>query len=483
MEPFELRGLRVLVVGLGVSGRAAASALRAVGGIVTTLDDRAPDADLRASGEADLGEVDLLVTSPGWPPASAVLERAQRLGIPVWSEVELAWRLRVDRADGRGPAPWLVLTGTNGKTTTVGMLEAILTAAGERAPAVGNVGTPVVEAATDPSNDVLAVELSSFQLHFTHTMTARAAALLNIAPDHLDWHGTFDAYVADKARIYEGVEVACVYGAQDVLVEQLVRDAEVAEGARAVGVTLGAPGPGQLGVVDGLLVDRAFHAAADDPGRTSSAAELGTLDDLAALAGPDGRLAPHVLTDALTAAALARAHGVPARAVRDGLRAYRAGAHRIEHVATVEGASYVDDSKATNAHAAAASLAAYPAGSVVWIAGGLAKGARFDELVASRGDRLRAVVLIGRDPEPWVEALARHASAIPVVRIDPADTGSVMTRAVQEAHRLAAPGATVLLAPAAASMDQFDSYADRGVAFARAVGDLAARRHAPGTDH
>ena len=483
MEPVELRGRRVLVVGLGVSGRAAASALRTAGALVTTLDERAPDADLRAADEADLGEIDLVVASPGWPPTSGVLERAQALGTPVWSEVELAWRLRVDRGDGRGPAPWLVLTGTNGKTTTVGMLEAILTAAGERAPAVGNVGTPVVEAATEPSNDVLAVELSSFQLHFTHTMTAQAAALLNIAPDHLDWHGTFDAYVADKARIFAGVEVACVYGAPDVLVEQLVRDAEVTEGARAVGVTLGAPGPGQLGIVDGLLVDRAFHAPADDPGRKGSAAELGTLDDLAALAGPDGRLAPHVLTDALTAAALARAHGVPARAVRDGLRAYRAGAHRIEHVGTVDGASYVDDSKATNAHAAAASLAAYPTGSVVWIAGGLAKGARFDELLEARGDRLRAVVLIGRDPEPWVEALARHASAIPVVRIDPTDTGSVMTRAVQEAHRLAAPGATVLLAPAAASMDQFDSYADRGVAFARAVGDLAARRHAPGTDH
>ena len=483
MEPVELRGRRVLVVGLGVSGRAAASALRTAGALVTTLDERAPDADLRAADEADLGEIDLVVASPGWPPTSGVLERAQALGTPVWSEVELAWRLRVDRGDGRGPAPWLVLTGTNGKTTTVGMLEAILTAAGERAPAVGNVGTPVVEAATEPSNDVLAVELSSFQLHFTHTMTAQAAALLNIAPDHLDWHGTFDAYVADKARIFAGVEVACVYGAPDVLVEQLVRDAEVTEGARAVGVTLGAPGPGQLGIVDGLLVDRAFHAPADDPGRKGSAAELGTLDDLAALAGPDGRLAPHVLTDALTAAALARAHGVPARAVRDGLRAYRAGAHRIEHVGTVDGASYVDDSKATNAHAAAASLAAYPTGSVVWIAGGLAKGARFDELLEARGDRLRAVVLIGRDPEPWVEALARHASAIPVVRIDPTDTGSVMTRAVQEAYRLAGAGSTVLLAPAAASMDQFDSYADRGEAFARAVGDLAGPGRTARTDH
>ena len=483
MESSELRGRRVLVAGLGVSGRAAATALRAAGAEVRTFDERASDADLTAAADVDLATVDLVVASPGWPPTAPVLDEAARREIPVWSEVELAWRLRVDRGDGRGPAPWLVLTGTNGKTTTVGMLEAMLTAAGERAVAVGNVGTPVVEAATDPTNDVLAVELSSFQLHFTSTMAARAAAVLNIAPDHLDWHGSFDAYVADKARIYAGVEVACVYGAQDPLVEQLVRDAEVAEGARAVGVTLGAPGPGQLGLVDGILVDRAFHAPADDPHRMQSAAELGTLDDLASLAGPDGRVAPHVLIDALTAAALARAYGVPARAVRDGLRTYRPGAHRIEHVAVVDGVFFVDDSKATNAHAAAASLAAYAAGSVVWIAGGLAKGARFEELVEARGDRLRAVVLIGRDVEPWVEALARHASAIHVVRIDPTDTGSVMTRAVQEAYRLAGAGSTVLLAPAAASMDQFDSYADRGEAFARAVGDLAGPGRTARTDH
>ncbi len=472
-----LAGRRVLVAGLGISGRAAATVLRDLDARVTTLDDAAPDADLHEARAVDASAFDLVLASPGWRPSSPVLVAARGAGVPVWSEVELAWRVRADRADRAsgapgavvGPAPWLVITGTNGKTTTVGMVAAIGAAAGLDLPAVGNVGDPVVLAAREAAHDALAVELSSFQLHHTHSMAAHAAVVLNVAADHLDWHGSFEEYAAAKARIYRGTTVACVYPAQDALVEGLVRDADVADGARAVGTTLGAPGPGQLGIVDGVLVDRAFHTESDAPDRLSTAAELGTLDDLVHLAGPGGRLAPHLVADALAAAALARSLGVPAHAVRDGLRSYRPGAHRVELVATQDGVAYVDDSKATNAHAASASLASMDPGRVVWIAGGLAKGARFDELVAARADRLRAVVLIGVDDEPIRTALARHAPSIPLHRVDPADTGTVMTRAVRAARSLALPGDTVLLAPACASMDQFDSYAQRGAAFARAV--------------
>ncbi|MFC8921561.1 UDP-N-acetylmuramoyl-L-alanine--D-glutamate ligase [Cellulosimicrobium sp. NPDC057127] len=463
-----LADARVLVAGLGVSGRAATAALRPRAAAVVTLDDRAEDADVRDVEQVALDDVDLVVVSPGWPPSHPLVVRAQERGVPVWSEVELAWRLRVVGPSG-DPAPWLALTGTNGKTTTVEMLETILRTAGLRAAAVGNVGTPVVEAALDPTLEVLAVELSSFQLHFTHTTSPEAGAVLNVAPDHLDWHGGLDAYAADKGRVFEDARVACVYNVADARTELLVREADVVEGARAVGFTLGAPSRGQLGVVEDVLVDRAFHAPVDARDRHASAAELGTLDDLAHLAGADGRVPAHVVANALAAAALARAHGVPAVAVRDGLRAFRTGAHRIQQVATVDDVAYVDDSKATNAHAASASLAAFAAGTVVWVAGGLAKGASFDELVTARADRLRAVVLIGADAEPFAGALSRHAPDIPVVRVDPGDTGSVMTRAVDSARRLARPGDTVLLAPAGASMDQFRSYAARGDAFADAA--------------
>jgi len=464
---------RVLVAGLGLSGRAARDVLLDRGATVLTADDRVGDLSLDAARDR-LSEVDLIVVSPGIPPHHPLLADARAAGLPVWSEVELAWQLRVDRAGGGGPAPWLAVTGTNGKTTTVEMLASILTAGGERTAAVGNVGTPVVLAATDPTLDVLAVELSSFQLHHTYSMAAEAAAVLNLAADHLDWHGSMDAYAADKGRIFTGVERACVYNSADRVTEELVREADVADGAVAVGFTLSTPGLGQVGLVESVLVDRGFTAD-----RRTHAAELATFADLAHLAPGGAALAPHTVQNALAAAALALAHGVQPVAVRDGLRAYRPGAHRIATVAEIDGVRWVDDSKATNAHAAAASLAAFAPESVVWIAGGLAKGASFDELITARRDRLRAVVLIGVDSAPLADALARHAPQVPVVRIDPGDTGT-MNRAVQEARRLAVdaavPGLTVLLAPACASMDQFSSYAERGEAFAAEVHALDPER-------
>jgi len=471
-------GRTVLVAGLGVSGRAAAQVLRDRGARVVTYDERAAEADVADAARLvadDLAGADLVVTSPGLPPAHPLLAAARERAVPVWSEVELAWQVRVPRDGGDGePAPWLAVTGTNGKTTTVGMLESILRAAGRRTLAVGNVGTPVVLAAVDPRLDVLAVELSSFQLHHTHSMSAQAAAVLNVAPDHLDWHGSLEAYAADKGRIYARAQVACVYDAGDPVTEDLVREADVVDGCVAVGFTLGMPGVGQVGLVEDVLVDRGFARL-----RHTHAAELGTLADLAQLAGPGGVVPPHVVRNALAAAALALAHGVEPAHVRDGLRAFTPGAHRIVTVGTVDGVAYVDDSKATNAHAASASLAAFEPGSVVWVAGGLAKGAQFDDLVRTRRDRLHAVVLIGADRAPLREALARHAPQVPVIEVDAGDTEPVMTRAVDSARRLAAGApagvpVTVLLAPASASMDQFTSYAARGDAFAAAVRALHA---------
>ena len=217
--------------------------------------------------------------------------------------------------------------------------------------------------------DVLAVELSSFQLHYTDSMAAQSAAVLNVAEDHLDWYSSMTDYAADKGRIYEGVERACVYNVADPLTEELVREADVVEGARAIGFTLGVPAIGMLGVVDDVLADRAFVDQ-----RRDSAAELGTLADLATPA-------PHMVANALAAAALARSYGVAPVAVRDGLRSFRPDGHRIATVATVDEVAYVDDSKATNPHAARSSLGAYE--HVVWVAGGLAKGASFDDLVTA----------------------------------------------------------------------------------------------------
>ena len=479
-------GLRVVVAGLGVSGFAAADALLQRGAAVVAVDDRDGPAERDAAelvdvlgGTALLGpgssaelpgvagaRPDLVVTSPGWRPDAPLLARAAAAGIDVWGEVELAWRLR----PLTGAAPWLTITGTNGKTTAVRMLEQMLVAAGLRAVAVGNVGTPLLHAISadgDPvPYDVLAVELSSFQLHWSRSVAPRASACLNVAPDHVDWHGSLAEYTRAKGRVYAGTEVACVYNAADPVTEQLVRDADVVDGCRAVGFTLGVPAPSMLGVVDDVLCDRAFVAE-----RATSAAELATLADLRDVGG--GVVAAHTVANALAAAALARAHGVPPVAVRDGLRGARPEPHRIAVVASAGGVTWVDDSKATNPHAADASLRAFER--VVWVAGGLAKGADYTDLVRVHAPRVRAVVLIGVDRAALRDALSRHAPDVPVVEVEPGETGpvplpqAVMSRAVAAAASVAAPGDTVLLAPASASMDQFRSYAERGEVFAAAV--------------
>jgi UDP-N-acetylmuramoylalanine--D-glutamate ligase len=474
-------GLEVVVAGIGLSGFAAADALLERRARVLVVDGRDGAREqqraqiLRVLGaRVDLGVQpepaalqgsQLVVTSPGWRPDQPLLGAAATAGVPVWGEVELAWRMRARV----GAAPWLTVTGTNGKTTTVQMLESILRAAGRRAVAAGNVGLPLLEAVLHPDPyDVLAVELSSFQLHWSHSISAQASACLNVAPDHVDWHGSLEAYARDKGRVYERTELACVYNVADPETERLVRDADVVEGCRAIGFTLGTPAVGMVGVVDDVLCDRAFIEE-----RRTSAAELATLEDLVRAGDPPGGPAAHTVANALAAAALARAHGVPARAVRDGLRAFAPGAHRIVRVADVDGVGYVDDSKATNPHAAAASLAAF--GSVVWVAGGLLKGASVEDLVRSHAGRLRGVVLLGQDRAVIADALSRHAPDVPVVDVASTDT-DLMDRVVEAAAGLARPGDVVLLAPAAASMDQFRDYAARGDAFADAVRRLAGGR-------
>ena len=480
------RGLRVVVTGLGVSGFSVADTLAELGAVVTVVDGndgpenqaRAEtlrivgvsevllDAEATRSLPAVAGEpADLVVTSPGWRPDQPLLMEAHAAGLPIWSDIELAWRVR--ERPGRPTAEWVCLTGTNGKTTTVTMVEAILRAGGRRAIACGNVGTPVLDAVRDPEGfDVLALELSSFQLHWTHSLAPAAAAVLNLAEDHVDWHGSLEAYAADKGKVYQNARVACVYNEADALTRTLVERADVQEGCRAIAFTTGTPGLSTVGMVDGILVDRAFTE-----NRRHEAVALAARSDLGAVAPK------HTVANAAAAAALTRAVGVSPEAVAEGLRGYDRGEHRIQLVATSRDVMWVNDSKATNPHAADASLAAFT--SIVWLAGGLPKGVTFDELVSTHARRLRAVVLLGTDTSVLRAALAAHAPDVPVhaplADVDGAgspDGPAVMAAAVRLADTLARPGDTVLMAPAAASMDQFRSYAERGDSFIASVAAL-----------
>jgi UDP-N-acetylmuramoylalanine--D-glutamate ligase len=440
----------VLVAGTGVAGAAAARALLARGVAVTVLDRKAsPAADALAEAGATviiadepphLDGIDEVVVSPGFAPHHPLVVAALAAGLPVYSEPELAWRLR-----GPDAPVWLGITGTNGKTTTTTMLAAILRAAGKRTAALGNIGEPLVEAT---GYDVLAVELSSFQLHWSRDLAVPAGALLNLADDHLEWHGTFDAYTRAKEAIWRGGGTA-VGNLDDPRVAALLDTAP----GRRVGFTTNPPEQGQLGVEDGWLTDRAYGA--------------GRLIEVDRIRPPG----IHNVSNALAAAALALAYGVDGTAVRDGLAGYVPEPHRNAYVATVDGVSYVDDSKATNPHAAYGSLTAYPR--VVWVAGGQLKGVDVGDLVAGVADRLAGAVLLGVDRARVAEALARHAPSVPVVEVGSADDGA-MGEVVRAAARLARPGDTVLLAPAAASKDMFVSYAHRGDAFAAAVRALGA---------
>jgi UDP-N-acetylmuramoylalanine--D-glutamate ligase len=481
-------GLRVAVLGLGMTGFAAADTLVELGATVLVAASRASGeyADLLDVIGAELVEQpgldsvpqrleefdpELVIVSPGFHPDHVVLLWAAARGIPVWGDIELAWRVR----DKVRAAEWITVTGTNGKTTTVQLATHLLTAAGHRVAAVGNIGVPVLDAVRDPEGfDVLVVELSSYQLHWINqtaegSLSPLASVCLNLADDHLDWHGTADAYAAAKAKVYDNTRVACVYNLGDDATRVMVENADVVEGCRAIGFGLGAPGPSDLGVVDGIIVDRAFH---DD--RRNSAFELTTHGELAEA----GLAAPHSVANVLAASALVRAYGVAPAVIRDALATFRIDHHRTELVLESDGVSWVDDSKATNPHAAEASLRAFA--SVVWVVGGLLKGVDVDDLVGRHVERLRAAVIIGMDRAELRAAFARHAPALPVFEVESTDTGEVMPEVVRLSAAVARPGDTVLLAPAAASMDQFTDYGDRGRRFADAVRDQMADDSAGG---
>ena len=430
---------KVLVVGAGVAGAAAARVLVGEGAHVSITEARPLDrveglAELRALGvdvaaggheASHLEGVTLVVTSPGVPPNAPIIVRAQELAIPVWGELELGARLC--------DAPFLAVTGTNGKTTTTGMIASCLRAAGTDAIACGNIGHPFTVAALE-GHDALVVEASSFQLRFVETFHPRVSVLLNLSPDHLDWHGSDDAYVEAKSAIFRAQtpDDAHVGNRDDA------RAAAMSAGAptKLVWFRLGEPDEGEVGFRDGDLV-----------ARFDGDSSMGPVDD--ELAG--------YRADAAAAAAASLAFGIDAEAVRRGLAGYTPEHHRGEVVALVDGVRFIDNSKATNVHAALAAIDGVA--DAVLIAGGRSKGVDLSPL-ATRADRLRAVVAIGESADALMKIFE---GSIPVRR-----AGSIEA-AARVALDLAPRPGSVLLAPACASWDMFVDYEERGDRFAAAA--------------
>ncbi len=469
----EWRGLRVAVFGLGVTGFSVADTLSELGCQVLVIADKAEPEYLdildvlgvrsivgqSADGvPSDLQEFDpqLVITSPGVRPDSALIKWALAMSLEVWVDIELAWRLR----DKIGiPAEWICITGTNGKTTTTQLTAEMLSADGKRVAACGNIGVPILDCIRDPEGfDVLVVELSSFQLHYLGQISPHSSALLNLAHDHLDWHGDYESYTKAKAKVFENTRVACVYNVTDKATEQALEQADVMEGARAIGFTIGVPAISQVGFAEEILCDRAFLE-----NRQNEALQLAEIQDIQSI----GVLTPHLLANVAAAAALARSFDISPENIRAAISTFHLDAHRIELVASSDGITWIDDSKATNPHATAASLSSFD--SVVWVVGGLLKGVDIAPLVKKFKSKLRGAVVIGESRAEVLSALSSEAPGVPVIEIDTDDNAQVMPHAVAAAANLAAAGDTVLLAPASASMDQFKDYADRGKQFAAAV--------------
>jgi UDP-N-acetylmuramoylalanine--D-glutamate ligase len=462
---------KALVYGLGVTGFSVADTLVELGAEVKVVAASADDQQIDILGvigvtsfigqsdEDNLSLLrdfapDVLITSPGIKPDNYLIAAAASAGIPIWTDIDLAWRVR----DKWGiPSQWICITGTNGKTTVTQMVEAMMNAGGVRAIACGNIGLPILDAVRAPEAfEALVVELSSFQLHYIQHIEPLVSAVLNVADDHLDWHGTFETYAKTKGKIYNNTSVCCVYNAEDKTTEKLMKASSNTDSAQAVGFTRFTPVPNEVGWVEDILVDRAFVDATD------TADELATLGDLVNIPV----VSPHLLANTAAAAAIARAAGIQPAEISSALQGFSLDGHRIAVVKEANGIRWIDDSKATNPHAADAALSSFD--SVIWVVGGLLKGVDLTALVKKFSAVLKAAIVIGVDREPVLTALRENSPNTEVFEIS-ADNAEVMNEVVVAAKSIAVSGDVVLLAPAAASMDQFKDYADRGEAFVRAV--------------
>ena len=447
-----LQGLanqKIAVLGAGVTGTAVLDFLVTRGINADIFDEKAPNAKRTVEDSYDLA-----IVSPGWRLDNPLVVALQSVGCELLSEIDFAWKVKEELAPDQ---KWIALTGTNGKTTTIQMVQSIFDYSSLSGIACGNVGEPVISVLNSgDSYDYLALELSSFQLEWSQYAKYEAVALLNIAPDHIDWHGSFDQYAAAKLRLLDASEIAVINGEDS---ESVLRAS--AWSGRKIFYFLDTPQPGELGLVENLLIDRAFGG---DP---SVAHDFAQLSDIRPTV-------PHNVSNAMAAAGLALAIGITHDEIREGLQNFTLDRHRLEVVVEEDGIAWVNDSKATNPHAAAAALMSQI--SSIWIAGGLAKGAAMNPLIERCASRIKAAILIGQDAPIIATALSKEAPHIPYYLMPySGDSQELMRDVVEKARELAVAGDTVLLAPACASMDQFKDYADRGEKFVAAVREVVGR--------
>lgn len=448
----QLKGKECLVIGAGVTGQAVAKALLNFGAKVVFFDENLPQLEVQVISDINLipGSFELAVVSPGWRKDHPVIKKLVDGAVPIKSELDLAWLIKKEIAPDQ---KWVGLTGTNGKTTTIQMVQSIFNAANMKALACGNLGEPAISAVSrTPALEVLALELSSFQIEWSELPHYESIAILNIAEDHIDWHGSFENYAQAKLKLLSQSKQSFINKSDPYLASRHINQAGV------IWFSLDTPAPGEIGLVEELIVDRAFSPTQVQAG------EIAEIVDVKPTV-------PHNILNAMAAASLALSLKISYTDIKAGLKSFSTDHHRMEVVGIFNQVTWIDDSKATNPHAASAAIMANL--NVIWIAGGLAKGASMDDLVKRCAPRIKAVILIGKDRELIKSSLSRLAPEIPTYLIDLTENKEVMLEEIVTlAGNLAKPGDTVLLAPACASMDQFSSYAERGELFANAVIEL-----------
>ena len=456
----------VLIAGLGVSGLAVKDLLEKEGVKCETFDEKG-GAHFSDPGQVDWENITTVVVSPGFPPASKLMRAIEENHKPIMSEVEFAWKTRPRDKEGRS-IPWVGVTGTNGKTTTVKMITKIFKECGICVAEGGNTGFPLTRACRKPGAQVVVVELSSSQLHFTHSLALEVAVWTNFAQDHLDWHSSMEEYRRDKAKVFENAKRAVIYNASDPVTTEAAKSANVNMGCIEVGFSLKRPAPAQVGIDDGWIFDNAFAYG-----------RICRQDSLSGLK-VSGKVPLHRLENALAACAATLAMGIKPEEVAKGLSKFRPEAHRLEDVATVEKeggrVEFIDDSKATNPSSALVALASFEGRAIVWIIGGEAKNCDMKPLLEKARGKVKEAILIGKDRSEFAKALSE--AKIPFKEVKEEEGSSAMKKAVDLAYKAAEPGDVMLLAPACASKDQFLNMAERGEKFrefAKALkGDLSA---------
>lgn len=482
-----MRSRQVYVAGAGVAGKGIIAMLEGIGGRFLVVDDHSAAADLNTeqaiaalSGGSGAGETApaggtteadqapaLVITSPGWRPDSALLQAAATANIPVIGDIEAAWL--ADQAGAFGePRTWVAITGTNGKTTATAMATAMLKAAGLAAVSVGNIGTPPGAAlVAEQRADYLVAEVSSFQLHWAPSFTPDTGVVLNLAEDHLDWHGSMAGYAADKLRALRGPRP--VIAVDEQLVADLARDNEV---PNVVACTMRDPAE----VLASVAFDRVVGVVSSEGASVITEVardEAGKLQ-VTPIASAEGISPPGPagIADAVAACALVRSFGVSPDAIASALGQFEVQAHRGQVVHQEGGVTWIDNSKATNPHAASAALGGLK--DIVWVAGGQLKGAEVHDLVAEIGPGLRGAVVLGCDRAEIIAELGEQFPELPVAEIAETDPQAAMAQTVGAARRMAQPGDTVVLAPAAASLDMYTGMAQRGELFAAYAKDSKA---------